>query len=800
MWNSIARLILRNRAFFLLAITFITLLFSTQFKYIHMSYGESNMLPHDERAYQDYEHFKDTFGKEDNFVLFALEGDKLFTPEILKDWEALMGELGQNHMIDRTLSVSDFIQLKKDTEEGRFVVEKMAPSLPETQEEADALRQRILNQPVFDGLVFNSESNTFQSLIYIKQEHVTTPARAQYIRELEKKVNNFEEKHDMDIRITGMPYIRTMNASVIVGEIELFVLLALCVTAFIFFLFFRSYRATFIAMLVVSIGVSWSMGTIGLFGYEVTILTAMIPPLIIVIGIPNVVFLLNKYHQEFVLHGNKIKGLARVITKIGNASFMTNLTTASGFATFVLTDSSLLNEFGSVASLSILYVFVLSLLLIPICYSYMQPPKAKHLKHLDKSWVDKFSQWKINVVQKYRPITYMVSILILGVSLIGVTKMYVSGSMLEDMPQDTKFIHDVRYFENQFEGVMPLEIVIDTKRKNGVNKMSTLKRMDRLEQYIDLVPEMGRPLSVVSLVKYAKQTYYNGNPDYYEMPTSNEAPFIMEYVKNSEGDVNMLQNLVDADGQVARISVLVKDVGTEEMELIHSELQKRIDKLFPAERYDVSMTGGAYVFLKGTDYLVKNLFQSLGLAVLLIAGFMAWMFRSPRMIFISLIPNLFPLIITAGLMGYFGVPIKPSTLLVFSIAFGISVDDTIHFLAKYRQELNLNNWDIKKSVLGAVKETGLSMFYTSIVLFFGFGVFTASSFGGTVALGLLVSVTLLIAMLTNLVLLPSLLLSLRKRITNKDFSEPHELLYIEEEEFEAIEAKNTAEEEIPTEV
>jgi len=324
--------------------------------------------------------------------------------------------------------------------------------------------------------------------------------------------------------------------------------------------------------------------------------------------------------------------------------------------------------------------------------------------------------------------------------------------------------------------------MVDTKRKKGVMKLSTLRRMDQLEELIIETPELSKPISVVDLAKYSKQAYYNGNPKYYQLPTSQENSFILSYAKNSSTDANLLKNFVDSTGQYARITTFMKDIGTDKMERIEEDIQNKIDKVFPKEQYNVIMTGKALLFQKGTKYLVKNLAISLSLAILLISLFMAYMFRSFRMIIVSLIPNIIPLIITAGLMGYLGVPIKPSTILVFSIAFGISVDDTIHFLAKYRQELQANHWKIRKSVYAALRETGVSMFYTSIVLFFGFSVFTISSFGGTVALGALVSTTLLFAMLSNLLLLPSLLLSLERSIANKEvLKEPAINIFPDEE-------------------
>ena len=470
---------------------------------------------------------------------------------------------------------------------------------------------------------------------------------------------------------------------------------------------------------------------------------------------------------------------------------MTNVTTASGFATFIITESTLLKEFGIVASINILAIFVLSLLIIPIIYSYMPRPKEKHLRHLGKTWIEGFVDWIQRTVRHRRITIYICSVAFLAASIIGIYQIKVSGSLLEDMPKDAEFFKDIEFFEDEFDGIMPLEILINTNRKKGVLKLSTLKKMQELEELLIDTPELSQPVSVVDLVKYSKQAYYNGNPKYYQLPTSQEQNFIFPYLKSlSDGTSDQLNAYVDSTGQFARMTVFMKDVGTEEMERIEANLWPKIHEIFPKDRYEVTMTGKALVFQKGTNYLVKNLVISLTLAIVLIAIFMAWMFRSFRMIIISLVPNLLPLLITAGMMGFLGIPIKPSTILVFSIAFGISVDDTIHFLAKYRQELKAHNWKIKKSVYPALRETTVSMFYTSIVLFFGFSVFMISSFGGTKALGGLVSATLLFAMLSNLLLLPSLLLSLEKNIANKKtLKEPHLQILTDREELEEEEKK-----------
>ena len=605
----------------------------------------------------------------------------------------------------------------------------------------------------------------------MRSEVVNSAARKDFIfNTFIPLIESFEKETGLKVHSSGMPYIRTLNAQNIVDEIGMFVFAAMGVTSLIFFLFFRSMRATLISMVVVLIGVAWALGTLGLLGYEITVLTALIPPLIIVIGIPNCIFLINKYQQEVAKHGNQIKSLQQVIVKIGNATLMTNLTTASGFATFILTNSKLLKEFGIIASINVIGIFILSLLVIPILYSFMSLPKAKHLNHLKNKSIDRFVKWMEAKVRHKRINTYIITLIALVASIIGIYQIEISGSILEDMPKKQSFFKDILFFDREFEGIVPLEILIDTQRKDGAMKLSTLKRMERLSEVIEDIPELSPSLSVVNALKYAKQAYYNGNPNYYQLPSAQENRFIFSYFDNesSNNKSNVLTNYVDQTGQYARMTTYMTDIDTERMEEIEEELNKAITKIFPAERYQVQLTGKALLFLKGTKYLIKNLVLSLSLAILLIALFMAYMFRSYKMILISLIPNLLPLLITAGMMGYLNIPIKPSTILVFSIAFGISVDDTIHFLAKYRQELIASKWKIQRSVYAALKETGVSMFYTSIVLFFGFSVFMSSEFGGTVALGGLVSATLLFAMLANLILLPSLLISLEKTVSNEN--------------------------------
>lgn len=768
-WTKVASLILRNRYLVLLLIGIITAFLASQMKYMKFSYTEANLLPENHEANLEYNKFLEIFGEEGNLVILGVKDSTIFTPQKFNAWNNLVKQFNGLEEISFTLSIADIKKLKKDTKNRKFVLEPLFDKNPKSTEEVLAIKKQLFeNLPFYENLLFNKDTGTLQTAIYIKKEIINTPKRRDFIyKQLIPIVENFEESYNVDIRISGMPYIRTLNAQNIQDEILLFVVGALLITAVIFFFFFRSFRATFITLLVVIIGVTWAFGFIGWFRYEITVLSALIPPLIIVIGVPNAVFLINKYQQEIKKHGNQAKSLQRVISKIGNATLMTNITTASGFATFVFVKSNLLREFGILASVNIISIFILALLIIPIIYSFMPLPKKKHLNHLERRWIENVVNWMEKTVKEQRIGIYFATVFCIILGIIGIYQIRVSGSLIEDMPKSLAFYKDIKFFENEFGGIMPLEILIDTKKDKGVMKLSTLKKMEKINETIEAFPELSKSISVINLVKYSKQAYYKGNPKYYQLPTSQEQSYIFSYTKNSDSNASMLNTYVDSTGRYARMTTFMKDVGSDKMDIIQERLKAVIDKEFSSEKYDVSLTGKALVFIKGTNYLIKNLVFSLSLAIVLIALFMAWMFRSPQMILISLLPNILPLLITAGLMGFFDIPIKPSTILVFSIAFGISVDDTIHFLAKYRQELIANKWRIKPSVYAALRETGVSMFYTSIVLFFGFLVFTLSSFGGTIALGGLVSVTLLLAMVSNLLLLPSLLLTFEKKIANK---------------------------------
>lgn len=772
MWEKAASFILRNRIPILIVVAIFTIFMGYKAKDAQLDYEYPAMLPEDDSIFIQQQAFKQIFGEDGQAILVAVKDSNFLSETKLTEWIAFIANLKQREGITNVLSVSNAANLHKDTLSSKF---EFAPifSLENMQHlGTDSLSRLFLSLPIYKKILYNDTSQVYITAITLSEEYIKSKKREKLIQGIETELNAFSTKHGVKIAISGLPYTRTKNAIMIRGELLMFALMAALVTSVIIFLFFRSFRIVFFSLLIVGTGVVWALGSMTLFGYKITILTGMLPPLLIVIGIPNSVYLLNKYHSEYRRHGNQIKALMRVITRIGRATFLTNLTTAAGFATFIITSSQIMIEFGVVAFLNIMGVFFLSILFIPIFFSFLPPPEAKHTQHLENKWVG-FIIGKLEAVTKLKRVVVYSSVVgLLFMSAWGISQMRTTGYIVDDLPETNQIYKDLKFFEKHTGGIMPVEIMIDTHKPKRALKYATLKRMNQLQERLSQYPELSPAMSVVDVTMFARQAFYNGYTEFYDMPSSQELSFMASYLPQAT-DAKIISAYLDSTQQRTRISLRAKDVGAERMHRLYKELQAEVDSIFPANRYTAYVTGSSFVFSQGTTYLIKNLFLSLALAIILIAVFMAFMFKSLRMVFISIVPNMLPLLITAAIMGFTGVSIKPSTVLVFSIAFGISVDNAIHFLAKYRQELVITNHDIQTSVINALRETGVSIIYNAIILFLGFSIFTFSEFGGTIALGFLVSVTLLIAVFANLVLLPSLLMSLDRWVTRKSFTEDY---------------------------
>jgi len=805
MWGKIAGFILRNRILLGTILILLTAWMGWEARNVRMSYQFSGLLPHDDSTYIAYENFTKQFSEDGNVLVFGCNDPEIWELSNFNAWKELgeqmrkvtvpveINENGQTltkdlPIVDSIFSIAHAYEMYADTVVQRndqseemqmdtaykFSFRKIVPYTPRNQSTVDSIHDKLHSLPFYEDLLYKSKSDATILMVFINPNIFNSKNRGDAVDRMVTIADQFKEKTYIPVYVSGLPFVRNTMMTKVKKELKFFTILSLVVSALSILVFFRSARAVLICTIIIGIGVIFSMGTIALFDYPITMLMGLIPPLMIVIGVPNCIYLLTKYHSEFVVHGNKMRAMARVVQKVGEAAFMINATTAVGFATFIFIDSEVLQQFGVISALNSMLMFFISLIAFPIMFSYTSAPGPRHLKHMDMDWLYKLLEGLLQIITKRRKMIYGITILCTAVCVYGMTLIETTGNIVDDLPDHDRVITDLRWFEKHFNGVMPFEIMVESKKEGVITKPQVLARISQLQDTLKTYPQISKSLSIADASKFARQAFYNGDPERYTLIQRNEQSFIAPFFQYQYGAKGSEKAFVDSTKSKTRISAHVADIGTKQMASLLKDLRPKVDSIFPSDKFKVTFTGTCIVFLEGTNYLVDNLFSSMLFAIAVISIMMAWMFKSPRMVIVSLIPNIIPQIITAGLMGFFGIPLKPSTILVFSIAFGITVDNTIHFLAKYRQEIWLNKYSLYECVLLAVKDTGASILYTSIVLFFGFGMFAFSQFDGSRALGVLTALTLLSALLTNLIVLPAMLLSFNKTAVTDAFIEPEE--------------------------
>ena len=781
MWESIARLVLRSRLFLLIALLAVTGYMGWRASRVKLSYDFNSAIPTDNPKYKAYQEFRKKFGDDGNLLVIGVQTDKLFQQDIFTDYIALSEDLKKVPGVDGVLGPAVAINLIKDTATQKPVAVRIFPVHPASQAVIDSGKQVLLGLPFYDGIYYNKTTNAWRTIVTVNKTVMNSAKRLETVDGITRLVDSFGERHGLDMHYSGLPLIRTKMAAKVASETKWFLLGSVCILALILLAFFRSVSTMLLSLGVVIIGVIFSFGTMDLLGYKITLLNALTPTLVVVIGIPNCIYFMNKYHTAYRDTGDKHAALVLMIGRMGIVTLFCNLTAAIGFGVFALTRSTILNEFGVVAGINIMLLFFISFILIPVVLSYLPAPRPKHMRYLQNKLLaailKKLELWTLH----HQVAVYTVTAVVVAVSIAGMFRLRSEGFIVDDLPRKDRLFADLKFFESNFKGVMPLEIVIDTKRKKGLraNMLKTMDSVDRLSAYVTSQPEMARPLSFVEGLKFIRQSYYGGDSASYTVPNDNtDLAFLLTYLNGNgaatqgagKNDLTkLLRSFIDSNQQQLRISIEMADIGSKQLPLVLDDLHKKTAGLFDSARYKVEFTGTSVTYLEGSSFIIKGLKDSIQWAFLLIAGCMLVLFRSLRILICSLVPNVIPLLITAGIMGWAGVRLRPSTVIVFSIALGIAIDITIRFLVNYRQEVEGSDvakeggaYSAGKAVVDTINTTGISILYTSLVLTAGFVIFCFSDFGGILALGWLTSLTLVIATITNLVFLPVLLLGLTK--------------------------------------
>jgi predicted RND superfamily exporter protein len=775
MWKRLAEFVLRFRLPFLLIFLLFTGLMGYFASQVKLSYDFAKAIPTDHPQYLEYQTFKQRFGDDGNLVVVGVRDSMFFTLDHFNQYRKLQEKLRVVDCVEDVLAVPTSVELLRDSSGEKLEAKKLFPENTTTQSLLDSQVNRFRQIIFYRQLLYNPNSDAYLMAVRVNKDSMNSPARVKIVAQIQDAVADYREAlPEVETHVSGLPLIRTILAGRIQQEMKWFLLASLGLSVLILLLFFRSITTTMLSMTVVITGVVWSVALIHLMGFKITLLTALLPSLVVVIGIPNCIYFINKYHTGY-LHAydlpepeRKRKALVDMVSKMGVVTLFCNITAAIGLGVFALTKSAVLSEFGWVAGCSIMLIFIVSFVLLPAVLSYLPAPKPRELKYLDARWISRWLTSIENWVFKHPKTVFVVTVAVVLISVVGVLRLKSVAYLVDDLPKRDLIYQDMKFFETHFNGIMPLEIVIDAKKKRGLRGLKPFRLIDSLSNFLAAQPEMNRPLSVSEGLKLATQAFNDQDTNAYRMPGDFEAVFLMDLLnqRGKEGSKNgltkMMQSFIDSNKRYTRISVSMKDVGTEKLSGLLQRIEQEVNRIFDTS-YRVTLTGTSVTFLEGSKFIVNGLKESIFWAFLLIAICMLYLFRSMRILLCSLIPNLIPLLVTAGIMGWTGVPLKPSTVLVFSVALGIAVDITIRFLVNYKQVLPDHDGNVAMAVRSTVQQTGLSIVYTSLVLLVGFIIFCASRFGGTFALGWLTSVTLFTATLTNLIVLPVLLNYLAKR-------------------------------------
>jgi predicted RND superfamily exporter protein len=793
MWYKIAHWILKFRIPLLIGLLVATGIMGYFASKLELGYEFSKAIPTDNPKYVDYLAFKQQFGEDGNVLVMGVNDEDFFSSEHFNAYRLMLDSIKTIRGVEGMLSVPAAMNLVKSESDEKIRASPIFPVGYLSDSLLGEAAKTFNGLPFYRGLLYNSETKAYLAGATINKQVLVSADRTRVVDELVVFTKNFTAKTGVEIHLSGLPLIRTQVSDRIKKEMNFFLAGSLGLAVITLFLFFRSFSATLMSLMVVVMGVIWVMGTMVLLGYKISLLTALAPPLIIVIGIPNCIYFLNKYHMAWEAEiakesskgessgkgpeiltgtfppfagGAKHKALIQMISKMGIVTLFCNIAAAVGFAVFALTASELLKEFGAVAGINIMVLFFISLIFIPAVLSFLPPPKPRHTKYLSNKFLENLlvsiSYW----VLRRRKSIYALTGAMMIFAVLGILQLKSVGFIVDDLPKQDKIYTDLKWFESNFGGVMPLEIVVDTKRKNGVTRnLQTIEKMDYLSDYIADQPEMSRPLSLVEGLKFAKQAFYDGDSMSYITPNDFDMAFLAPYLRGQAGEADstsqlakLTKSFMDTSKQRARLSVNMADVGTERLPVLLDSLRTETDAIFDTSKYEVSFTGSSITFLEGSRFIINGLKESIFWAFLLISLCMLYLFKNFKILVCSLIPNIIPLFVTAGIMGWAGVPLKPSTVLVFSVALGIAIDVTIRFLVNYKQELPDHHYNVLATTVATIRHTGISIIYTSLVLVAGFVIFMFSEFGGTYSLGWLTSFTLLVATFTNLVFLPALML------------------------------------------
>lgn len=736
----------------LILLVLVTGYFVAAFNRVYFDYDFEKFFPQDDPETQYFNEYRETFDSDNDFVLIALLNEKgIFDEQFLGNVAALTDSLKTARYVTQVASPTNLKQLTFDPLFGAPIEKPWLRYNAPTLYEKDSLR--IYRQPELNGTFFSPKGKAI--CIIVKTENYIGKTQCDELSaDLDRIFANytFDEVHVAG-RSTGQAYY----VNLLEREFALFVSISILLIITFLIVAFRSAWGVWVPLLVVLMSVVWTVGLLARLNQPLGIMLNILPVIIFVVGVSDVVHLITRYFEELRQQKPKMLALKTAFKEVGLATLLTSLTTGIGFLTLLTASIRPIQEFGMYTAIGVVLAFILAFTLLPAVLVLAPIPKAiNHPANL--------VFWNRHLRRFFRfTIANRVSVLVGGiavliVSLVGVSMVKSDNFLLEDLRESDPLKQQFYFLEKHFGGVRPFEMAVDVVDPyKTVWNLKVLKELEKISNYLESDYGVGAQMSVVNIVKGLNQAQHNGNIDYHRLPDNDDE---LEYLQTKLDRVQkagILKAFVTEDGKKVRFSGRIADSGNVAVTALNHKLDSfmvaNIDPLLLRHK----ITGTSQLIDLNNSYLSKSMIWGLLIAFGVIAIIMGFLFRSLRIVIISLIPNILPLLMIGGIMGFVGIPLKVSTSIIFTIAFGIAVDDTIHFMSKLKLELAKG-----KSMFYAIKRTYLStgkaIVVTSIILCGGFVTLIFSGFLGTFYIGVLISLTLLFAVLADLTILPVLLI------------------------------------------
>ena len=743
---------LAKRILLLLGLLTVFALF--QIPKLEFNYDFEKFFPEGDEDLKFFIEYREKFSPDTDFLLVGIESENsIFNHKFLSEIDRLTDSL---ETIPFTIGVSSPTRLKS------LIIGPFGPiEVPYIHLDKPNLIQtdstRIYNSPDLIGSFFSSDAKAVSILLNTKQK-ITKVESDVLAKSLLKKLKKFDFYNIRTAgRMTGQLYYITKMQS----ELALFISISLIILIVFLWISFRSFWGIWVPIAVVMLTGLMLLAIMSLTKKPIDVLTAILPTIIFVVGISDIVHIISRYLEELRNGLTKKDALKITFKEIGLATFLTSFTTAVGFLTLLTVSIGPIQEFGIYTSIGVFLAFFLAFTLLPAILMLNKKPDIANNENRNLFWYPKMHKAFRFTLKNQKPILIGSAILIL-VSLIGISKIKVDNFLLEDLSDNDSHKKDFVFFEEKFAGVRPFEMFVTPKdTTTNFLEFDNIKELEKVNQYLLNEYKAGFLISIVNFVKNANQAFNGGKPEFYAIPSSvkefNKLKPILKRMQKSK----QLEAFIANNAKEMRFTGKMEDFGGKTVKEYNRKLFEFIEKEELDDKFNFKLTGTALLIDKNNETLASDMMMGLLIAFLVIGFIMGFLYKSIDIVVIALIPNILPLLLIGGVMGFSGIDLKVSTSIIFTIAFGIAVDDTIHFMSKLKLELNKG-----KSLLYALKRTyistGKAIVVTSIILCSGFISLVFSTFASTFYVGVLVSFTLLFAVLADLLLLPVLLVKFYK--------------------------------------